>query len=79
MSAKGIGSSNKLFQEIMCVVKRKGLITSKLGMSNMPMMVKMIIIAITVTMGVIELSSIQEKNNDKVATTLNERKAIHNA
>ena len=79
MVFNGIGSSNKLRHEIMCVVNKKGLIKSNDFMSNIPIMVKMIMVAITVTIGVIELSMMVESIVPNDATTLKERKAIKNA
>ena len=74
-----MGSSNKFFHEIMCVVNKNGLMTSKLGRSNMPIIVKIMMIAMTETMGVIELSIILESIVDKLATTLKDKKAIKKA
>ena len=75
----GKGSSNRLRQLIIWVVNKNGLITSNDFISNIPIMVKMIIIAITVTIGVMELSIIHDSNVLNEATTLSDKNAIRNA
>ena len=63
----------------MWVVNKNGLIGSNDGKSNIPIMVKMIIIAITLTMGVMLLSKMALNKVDKLATTLNDKKAMPKA
>ena len=79
ISDLGNGSSNMLRQEAMWVVNKYGLTESNSGASKVPMMVKTIIMAIAVTMGVIELSIIQESILDKDAINTKDREAIRKA
>lgn len=67
MSEIGTGISNKLRQDAICVVSKKGCTLLKLGTSRDPIIVNRIITAIVLTIGPIELSENTEKHMDIVA------------
>lgn len=63
----------------MCVVIKKGWIASKVGTSNVPIIVNNMITAIVLTIGPIELSEKTEKQIDIVAIDKSDKYAKQNA
>lgn len=78
MEEKGTGSSKKLRQDAMCVVKRYGLMLSNTVTSKLPMMVNNIIIAIVETIGPMEFSANADNAMESVETVKSDKNATQN-